>query len=112
MPSWSRRIGLALGAFAFAAAQASAQAVLSPEQMRDLAGQAVLQGQAGLAFDLTGALIGRDDTDLDAHLIRSRAARNLGRNEDALTHARRAWALAEDQNARFAAALALSLIHI
>lgn len=108
MPSWSRRIGLALGAFAFAAAQASAQAVLSPEQMRDLAGQAVLQGQAGLAFDLTGALIGRDDTDLDAHLIRSRAARNLGRNEDALTHARRAWALAEDQNARFAAALAMA----
>jgi tetratricopeptide (TPR) repeat protein len=108
MPRWSRRIGLTLGALAFAAAQASAQAVLSPEQMRDLAGQAVLQGQAGLAYDLTGALIERDETDLDAHLIRSRAARNLGRNDEALTHARRAWALAEGENARYAAALAMA----
>lgn len=90
MQRWSRRIGLTFGALAFVAAQASAQAVLKPEQMRELAGQAVMQGQAGLAFDLTGALIERDDGDLNAHLIRSRAARNLGRNEDALTHARRA----------------------
>jgi tetratricopeptide (TPR) repeat protein len=74
--------------------------------MRELAGQAVLQGQAGLAYDLSGALISRDETDLNAHLIRSRAARDLGRNEDALTHARQAWALAKDENARYAAALA------
>ncbi len=107
---WVRscRIGLAVCALAFAATQSSAQAVLSPDQMRALAGEAVLQGQARLAFDLSGALIGRDDTDLDAHLIRSRAARNLGRNDDALTHARRAWALAEDENARYAAALAMA----
>ena len=108
MPLWRRKIGLALGALAFAAAQASAQAVLTPGQMRDLAGQAVLQGQAGLAFDLTGALIARDDTDLDAHLIRSRAARNLGRNDDALTHARRSWSLADGEEARYAAALAMA----
>ena len=108
MQRWYRRITLALGALAFAAMQASAQAVLSPEQMRDLAGQAVLQGQASLAYDLTGALVDRDDTDLDAHLIRSRAARNLGRNDDALTHARRAWALAEEETARYAAALAMA----
>jgi tetratricopeptide (TPR) repeat protein len=98
----------ALAALAFAAAQASAQAVLSPEQMRELAGQAVLQGQAGLAYDLTGALIDRDDTDLDAHLIRSRAARNLGRDEDALTHARRAWALSDEDPAKYASALAMA----
>lgn len=103
-----RRLGLALGALALVAAEASAQAVLSPEQMRDLASQAVLQGQSGLAFDLTGALIERDDTDLDAHLIRSRAARNLGRNAAALSHARRAWALAEGDEARYAAALAMA----
>lgn len=108
MPRWSRPIGVALGALAFAAAQASAQAVLSPEQMRELAGQAVLQRQAGLAFDLTGALIARDEGDLDAHLIRSRAARNLGRNDDAVAHARRAWQLAEDETARYAAALAMA----
>ncbi|WP_439123053.1 tetratricopeptide repeat protein [Marivita sp.] len=108
MPRWPRRIRLTLAAIAFSAVQVHAQAVLNPEQMRELASQAVLQGQAGLAFDLTGALIDRDDTDLDAHLIRSRAARNLGRNDEALTHARRAWALAEGEQARYAAALAMA----
>ncbi len=108
MPRMRRRISLTLAAFILAAAQASAQTVLNPEQMRELAGQAVLQGQAGLAYDLTGALIDRDDTDLDAHLIRSRAARNLGRNEDALTHARRAWALSDEDSEKYASALAMA----
>jgi hypothetical protein len=89
-----RRFAVTFGAVAIAAVQASAQAVLNPDEMRELAGQAVLQGQAGLAYDLTGALVGRDDSDINAHLVRSRAARDLGRNDDALTHARRAWALA------------------
>jgi tetratricopeptide (TPR) repeat protein len=103
-----RWFGLTTVAVAIATAQASAQVVLDPEEMRELAGQAVMQGQAGLAFDLSGALIERDDSDLDAHLIRSRAARNLGRNADALTHARRSWALAESEPARYAAALAMA----
>ncbi|OSQ48232.1 tetratricopeptide repeat protein [Marivita geojedonensis] len=108
MTRWSRRIALTLGAVAFAAAQASAQAILNPAQMRELAGQAVLQGQAGLAYDLSGALIQRDDADLNAHLIRSRAARDLGRYDDALSHARSAWKLAEDEDAKYAAALAMA----
>ncbi len=91
-----------------AAGQASAQAVLSPSEMRELAGQAVFAGQAGLAYDLSGALIERDETDLNAHLIRSRAARDLGRDDDALIHARRAWALAEESDARYASALAMA----
>ena len=105
-PRRFRSFGFALAALVLVSAQASAQAILTPDQMRDLAGQAVVQGQAGLAYDLTGALIQRDAADLDAHLIRSRAARNLGRNDDALTHARRAWTLAESETARYAAALA------
>ncbi len=87
---------------------ASAQVTLSPAEMRELAGQAVLQGQAALAFDLSGALIARDATDLNAHLIRSRAARDLGRNEDALTHARTAWSLSGNEDERYAAALAVA----
>lgn len=102
------RLALAVCAFAIAAGQASAQAVLSPDEMRELAGQAVFAGQAGLAFDLSGALIGRDDADLNAHLIRSRAARDLGRNDDALTHAQQAWKLAEEDDARYASALAMA----
>ena len=85
---------------------ASAQVKLSPSEMRELAGQAVVQGQPGLAYDLSGALIGRDESDLNAHLIRSRAARDLGKNDDALLHARRAWALADTEDAKYAAALA------
>lgn len=88
------------------AAQSSAQVTLSPEQMRELAGQAVLQRQPGLAFDLSGALIARDASDLNAHLIRSRAARDLGRNADALTHARTAWSLAQTPEEKYSAALA------
>ena len=91
-----------------AASQATAQAVLSPEQLRELAGQAVLQGQARLAYDLSGALVDRDDEDLNAHLIRSRAARDLGRNDDALIHARRAWTLSETEEVRYASALAVA----
>lgn len=86
--------------------QASAQASLNPAEMRELAGQAALRGQANLAYDLSRALISRDDTDLNAHLIRSRAARDLGRNGDALMHARRAWSLAGDAQTKYAAALA------
>jgi len=94
---------LLLGLFV---SQASAQDALSPSEMRELAGQAALRGQASVAFDLSEALISRDDTDLNAHLIRSRAARDLGRNEDALRHARRGWSLADDAQSQYAAALA------
>jgi tetratricopeptide (TPR) repeat protein len=106
MNRWTRRFGLACCAALLWAAQSHAQVTLSPAEMRELAGQAVLQGQAGLAFDLSGALIARDETDLNAHLIRSRAARDLGRNQDALTHATKSWALAVDQNEKYASALA------
>lgn len=88
------------------AAQTSAQVTLSPAQVRELAGQAVLQGQPGLAFDLSGALIGRDASDINAHLIRSRASRDLGRMDDALKHARRAWSLATSAEERYSAAMA------
>jgi hypothetical protein len=74
--------------------------------MRELAGQAVVQGQPGLTFDVSGALIARDTDDLNAHLIRSRAARDLGRNDDALLHARAAWSLSDTQDEKYAAALA------
>src|SRR6056297_2101584 len=90
-----------------AASQTTAQAVLSPEQLRELSGQAVLQGQARLAYDLSVALVDLDDEDLNAHLIRSRPARVLCSNADALIHARRAWTLSETEAVRYASALAV-----
>jgi len=83
-----------------------AQVTLNPAEMRELAGQAVVQGRPDLAFDLSGALIERDPTDLNAQLIRSRAARDLGLNSDALLHAGEAWALADNPDEKYAAALA------
>lgn len=108
MMPWRRKVCLTASAVALLAAQASAQAVLSPTEMRELAGQAVLAGQAELAFDLSGALINRDMADVNAHLIRSRAARDLGRNDDALIHARQAWSIADDRDTQYAAALAIA----
>lgn len=95
-----------LAATLAAAAPAAAQTTLSPSQMRQLAAQAVMQGQPGLAYDLSGALVARDGADLDAHLVRSRAARDLGRNDAARHHAQRAWDLARTPEARYAAAMA------
>ncbi|MFP7675304.1 tetratricopeptide repeat protein [Marivita sp. S0852] len=89
-----------------AATAVAAQVTLTPAQMRELAGQAVSQGQASLAYDLSTALIGRNNEDLNAHLIKSRAARDLGRNAEALHHARKAWALAQETEAKYAAAMA------
>ncbi|WP_072780059.1 tetratricopeptide repeat protein [Marivita hallyeonensis] len=93
-------------ALLFTGATASAEVVLSPAEMREVASQAVLQGRPDVAYDLAGALLQRDANDIDAQLIRSRAARDLGRYDTALEHARRAWDLADFDRARYAAALA------
>lgn len=111
MRRWPISLGLLFGAVAVCAVPAFAQVTLNPAEMRELAGQAVLQGQAGLAYDLSGALIERDSNDLNAQLIRSRAARDLGRSADALRHARAAWALAETPEAKYSAALAMAQAH-
>ena len=90
------------------ACTAYAQQILSPAEMRTAAAQSVLKGRSDVALDLTGALITRDSLDIDAHLIRSRAARNLGAYDVALDHARVAWRLADVDRARYASALAMA----
>ncbi|MEC7667574.1 MAG: surface lipoprotein assembly modifier [Pseudomonadota bacterium] len=79
---------------------------LKPEELRALAVQALLNGQPKLAFDLAGALIQRNPEDVDALLLRSRAARDIGNNQAAKTAARDAWKYANSDRDRYAAALA------
>ncbi|MCL3881004.1 hypothetical protein [Marivita sp. GX14005] len=76
--------------------------------MRELAGQAVLQGRPELAYDLSGALISRDSNDLNAQLIRSRSARDLGYTGKATAHAKAAWALSRTPSEKYASSLAMA----
>ena len=78
----------------------------SPSDIRQLAIQALIQGDAQTAFDLTSALLVRDPSDVDALLLRSRAARNLGDAKTAKSAARDAWKAADTDRTRYAAALA------
>lgn len=78
----------------------------SPSDIRQFAIQALLQGDAQTAFDLTTALLMRDPSDVDALLLRSRAARNLGDTQTAKSAARDAWKAADTDRTRYAAALA------
>ena len=114
-----RRIGCTLVAILLATAAASPAAAqpvsganeqkkqaLSPDELRQLAVQALLNGNPRLAFELSGALVQRDPKDVDALLIRSRAARDIGRNDVAKSAARDAWNYADTDRLRYAAALA------
>ncbi|SLN26436.1 hypothetical protein PSA7680_01154 [Pseudoruegeria aquimaris] len=62
-------------------------------------------GYAQAAADLARALIARDPSDLEAHLALSRAERVLGNFEAATAAGKSAWALADTDEERFAAAL-------
>ncbi|MBD3763994.1 MAG: hypothetical protein IE927_04450 [Rhodobacterales bacterium] len=79
---------------------------LTPDQMRRAGYDAQAAGQAELAVQIAQALIARDPADAVAHVILSRALRDLGRFDPAATAARRAWALATDDAQRYGAALA------
>lgn len=92
----------------FSGGPVSAQdsATLSVGEMRVATAALLEQGQSQQAYRFAGALLERDPDDIDALLLRSRAARNIGRMAEARRTARRAWELAETDDFRFAAALA------
>ena len=81
--------------------------LLSPGEMRDLSAKALDAGHPETALELTSALLQRDADDVQALLIRSRAARDSGDFTLARDMAGRAWSLSgTDPEARYAAALA------
>lgn len=95
-----------LSAFVAAGPAPAREAVLTPEQMRRAAGAEVMAGRDAAALTVTEALLARDPEDVAAHLIRSRAARNLGQLDTAKRSADAAWRYAGTPDERYTAALA------
>lgn len=98
--------GALLWAMAGAAVAASEEPiVLKPAGMRAAVMVALDQGNDPAALRLSEALLERDPDEVFALLARARALRNMGRYEDSLADARRAWTLAETDGDRFSAAM-------
>lgn len=90
-------------------APARAEAVsLSPPEMRAATAHALSVGDDDTALTLAAALLARDPKDGFALISRSRAARNMGLYDTALAAARAAWAIAETDGDRYAAALVMA----
>lgn len=104
------RRGALLGClFVFAPLGVSAQtSELTPQQMRQLAAEAVVNGNPTLGYSLAGALLQRNPNDVDALVIRARAARDMGRTDDALKTARRATEQATTQSEKFGASMVMA----
>ncbi|ETX14893.1 hypothetical protein OCH239_20790 [Roseivivax halodurans JCM 10272] len=81
---------------------------LTPDQMRVMAARAWAAGELEMSLGLADALLARDAGDVQALLIRSRAARDLGRYGDAREAGLAAWRGATDDGDRYAAALAVA----
>ena len=78
---------------------------LTPDQMRVLAVRALQIGDHETTLDVTDALLERDPADVDALVLRSRAARDGGDLKTARQAARQAWRTAETDTQKYAAAL-------
>ncbi|SPF78060.1 surface lipoprotein assembly modifier [Pseudoprimorskyibacter insulae] len=78
------------------------------DQMRAIAADAVNAGYTAQAAAITQRLLERDPNDLNALLIASRAAKEMGRAKDSQTFARRAWKLADEDVEKYAASLAMA----
>jgi tetratricopeptide (TPR) repeat protein len=94
---------------AFLAAPALAEPVeLTRDDMLATAHRALDAGAARQALALCDAVLHVNPEDIAALVLKARALRDLGRYDEAQTAAQAAWALAENDGARYAAAMALS----
>jgi tetratricopeptide (TPR) repeat protein len=96
---------VALGGLLAFGGGALAQSVLTADQMRSAAGLSLKDGNPVQAEALAQALLGRDENDLTALLIRARALRDLGRYGEAQDMTRRAWRLSGSDADKYATAL-------
>ncbi|GAA6199512.1 surface lipoprotein assembly modifier [Aquicoccus sp. SU-CL01552] len=81
---------------------------LAPEQLRLAALMALRAGDAPRALRFSDALLGRNPEDRTALMLRSRAARDLGRFALAKTSARAAWRLSEDAAQKYSSSLLMA----
>lgn len=82
-----------------------AQVKLEPTALRQAAVIALQNGDAATARDYADALLVRDQADVDAHLIRARALRDIGALTEARKAARTAWSLADTDPERYSTAV-------
>jgi hypothetical protein len=96
----------ALGFAVFAAVQApSAETRISPVEMEKAAKLSLAAGADVQALTLADALLTRNDQDATAHMIRSRALRNLGDSGKAEAAALSGWQHARSDEEKYTAAL-------
>ncbi len=81
---------------------------LSPEDMRVAAFLSLENGQMIQAYSFSEALLQRNPNDRDALLIHSRAARNIGKFEEAKASAKQAWKLAENDEHRYSSSMLMA----
>ena len=96
--------GVCLSCCFMAGALANDSVPLSPEDMRLAAVYASRNSDPRLALRLAKVLLERDPNDTVALLVQSRAARDLGEFELALSSAKKAWRTAKNDQNRYAAA--------
>ena len=104
-------VSLALGSVTLsttAQAQTAQSATYTPEEMRTLAANAVIAGSPDQGYQIASALLQRDPNDTEALIIRARAARDLGRLDEAIATARKAWGGAQTQSERFGASMVMA----
>ncbi|MFY0635861.1 MAG: hypothetical protein JXQ91_18775 [Vannielia sp.] len=90
-------------------ASASAQTrTVTPAETRQLAAQAVIAGYPAHGLELAEALLALDPRDVAAATTASRAARSLGRYDQAQAFARQAWEAAETEKERYHASVAMA----
>lgn len=78
---------------------------LTPDQLRLLAVQALEAGDHKATLDMSEALLRRDPEDVDALILKSRAARDANDLKTARQTARKAWRVADTETEKYAAAL-------
>ncbi|WP_165918990.1 surface lipoprotein assembly modifier [Rhodovulum adriaticum] len=96
---------LATGLMAGIAGWAGEKVTLTPAEMHAATAHALTVGDHQMALRLAEALLVRDPQDGQALAARARALRNLGRPDEARAAARTAWAQADTDAERYAAAL-------
>lgn len=97
-------------AIAGLAPAASAQQSVTPDQMRAAAVTAADQGQPAIALQMADALLTRDAQDVNALILKARAARDLGQFDVAQSAAAQAWQLSDTPQERFDSARVMAQV--
>ncbi|MGR3615246.1 MAG: hypothetical protein ACU0BB_04315 [Paracoccaceae bacterium] len=107
-----RRISLSLVFTALIASASTLGATdpvtLTPDELRNAAAAALHAGDVERAYTFSDALVQRNKNDRQAHLIRSRSARDLGVFHEAKRSARAAWSLAETPDQKYASSMVMA----